>query len=66
MKIINNLRNIKPEQFMQVELDGVLRKIFNWKSAGFDEVPPPTNYGKQGNLTTYSSGTAMPYITRTQ
>ena len=38
-KIIYNQLDIKLEQFMQEELDSVLRKIKNRKAAGFDEIP---------------------------
>ena len=40
MKIISNPLDIKLGQFMQEELNSVLRKIKNRKAAGFDEIPP--------------------------
>ena len=39
-KIIKNQLDIKLWQFMQEELDTVLRKIKNRKTAGLDEIPP--------------------------
>ena len=41
-KIINKQLDIKLRQFMQEELDSVLRKIKNKKVAGLDEIPPET------------------------
>ena len=38
MKIISNQLDIKQCQFMQGELDSVLRKIKNRKAAGLDEI----------------------------
>ena len=40
MKIISNQLDIKLEQFIQEELDSVLRKIKNRKAARLDEIPP--------------------------
>ena len=40
MKIISNQLNIKLEQFIQEELDLVLKKIRNRKAADLDEIPP--------------------------
>ena len=40
MKIISNQQDINLRQFMQKELDSVLRKIKNKKAAGLDEIPP--------------------------
>ena len=39
-KIISNQLDIKLGQFTQEELDSVLRKNKNRKSAGLDEIPP--------------------------
>ena len=39
-KIIDNQLDIKRGQFMQEELDVVLTKIKNRKTAGLDEIPP--------------------------
>ena len=39
-KIISNQLDIKLGQFMQEELDSVLRKIKNRKAARLDEIPP--------------------------
>ena len=60
IRIISYQVDIKQGQFTQEELDSVLRKIKNRKAAGLDEIPPEV-----WNLTTYSSDTAMQYITRT-
>ena len=40
MRIISKQLDIKLGQFMQEELDSVLRKILNRKAAGLDEIPP--------------------------
>ena len=39
-KIISHQLDIKRGQFMQEELNSVLRKIKNWKAAELDEIPP--------------------------
>ena len=39
-KIINNQLDIKLGQFLQEELNSVLKKIKNRKAAGLDEIPP--------------------------
>ena len=39
-RIIIKQLDIKLEQFMQEELDSVIRKIKNRKAGGLDEIPP--------------------------
>ena len=63
-KIISDQLEIKLGQFMQEELNSLLRKIKNRKVAGLDEIPPEV--WKTRNSMTYCSNTAMPYITKTQ
>ena len=63
-KIISNQLDTKLGQFMQEELDSVLRKIKNRKAVWHDEIPQEV--WKTKEMTTYSSNTIMPYITRTQ
>ena len=40
MRIISKQLDIKLRQFMQEELNSVLRKIKNRKAAGLNEIPP--------------------------
>ena len=56
---ISKQLDIKLGPFTQVELDAVLRKIKNRKTAGFDEIPPEV-------WKTYCSDTVMPYIIKIQ
>ena len=63
MKIISNQLDIKLGQFMQEELNSVLRKIENRKAAGLDKIPPEV--WKTRNPMTYCFDTIMPCITKT-
>ena len=64
MRIISKQLDIKLGQFMQEELNSVLRKMKIGKQQGLMKYSH--KYRRPGNSTTYCSDTVMPYIIKTQ
>ena len=63
-RIISKQLDIKLGQFIQEELNSVLKRIKNRKQQGLMKYPQ--KYGRPGNLTTNCSDTVMPYIIKIQ
>ena len=62
-KIVSKQLDIKLGQFTQEELDSVLRKIKNWKTAGHDDTP--RNMEDQA-IWWHTAPTLMPHIIEMQ